>query len=150
MVLEALYREFPIGLPWELFYADDLAIIAESLNSRCGKTRWKIMSLSEHEEDKNPCFWCWSGSSRKLWKIFLCCMSLKTLVPILFHAPSVTSGSGIVGRLANNPLYVCLRCLGTARPINRCPVTNIVVNGSELDAEIKFCYLDDMLNSGGG
>ena len=76
-------------------------------------------------------------------------MSLKTLVPILFHAPSVTFGSGIVGRLANNPLYVCLRCLGTARPINRCPVTNIVVNGSELDAEIKF-NLSLKLNSGGG
>ena len=76
------------------------------------------------------------------------------MVQILFYAPSVTSGcikkcSGIVGRLANNPLYVCPRCLGTARPIDGRPVTNIVVNGSELDAENKF-YLGDMLSSGGG
>ena len=58
--------------------------------------------------------------------------------------------SGIVGRLANNPLYVCPCCLGTARPIDGRPVTKIVVNGSELDAENKFCYLGDMLSSGGG
>ena len=32
IVLEALSREFRTGCPWELLYADDLAIIAESLD----------------------------------------------------------------------------------------------------------------------
>ena len=31
MVLEALSREFKSCLPWEILYADDLTIIAESL-----------------------------------------------------------------------------------------------------------------------
>ena len=30
IVLEALSKKFRIGLPWELFYADDLALLAES------------------------------------------------------------------------------------------------------------------------
>jgi len=30
MVMEALSREFRVALPWELFYADDLVVIAES------------------------------------------------------------------------------------------------------------------------
>ena len=30
IVLEALSKKFRIGLPWELFYADNLALLAES------------------------------------------------------------------------------------------------------------------------
>ena len=30
IVLEALLKKFRTGLPWELFYADDLALLAES------------------------------------------------------------------------------------------------------------------------
>ena len=30
IVLEALSKKFRIGLPWELFYADDLALLSES------------------------------------------------------------------------------------------------------------------------
>ena len=30
IALEALSKKFRIGLPWELFYADDLALLAES------------------------------------------------------------------------------------------------------------------------
>jgi Reverse transcriptase (RNA-dependent DNA polymerase) len=28
IVMEALYSEFRVGLPWELFYADDLCLLA--------------------------------------------------------------------------------------------------------------------------
>ena len=42
LVLEALSREFRSGLPWKLFYADDLVIIAESLNALIFKLQtWK-------------------------------------------------------------------------------------------------------------
>jgi len=40
--MEALYREFRVALPWELLYADDLAVIAETeddLNKRLNE--WK-------------------------------------------------------------------------------------------------------------
>jgi len=30
IVMEAIYREFIVALPWELLYADDLAVIAEN------------------------------------------------------------------------------------------------------------------------
>ena len=42
LVLEALSRKFRVGLPWELFYADDLALIADSEVELLAKIgRWK-------------------------------------------------------------------------------------------------------------
>ena len=42
MVLEALSLEFRVGCPWELLYADDLVLIAESMDELIEKfTRWK-------------------------------------------------------------------------------------------------------------
>jgi len=32
IVMEALSREFRVALPWELFYADDLVVIAKTEN----------------------------------------------------------------------------------------------------------------------
>ena len=42
IVMEALSREFRIGYPWELLYADDLVIVAESLKElKIRLTNWK-------------------------------------------------------------------------------------------------------------
>ena len=42
MVLEALSREFKSGCPWELLYADDLALIAVSKEELIENfKRWK-------------------------------------------------------------------------------------------------------------
>src|SRR5260221_597331 len=42
IVLEALSKEFREGLPWELLYADDLALIAESEEKLVEKIKcWK-------------------------------------------------------------------------------------------------------------
>ena len=42
LVLEALSREFRTGVHWELLYADDLVVIAESLEECISKLRvWK-------------------------------------------------------------------------------------------------------------
>jgi len=42
IVLEALSSEFRVGLPWELFYADDLCLIAETEEELMVKIkRWK-------------------------------------------------------------------------------------------------------------
>ena len=159
LVLEALSREFRTGLPWELLYADDLVIIAESLNAlilklqtwkdkmenkglRVNMKKTKILVSGAgldllEKSGKFPCAVCLKGVGANS---ILC-----SVCNLWVHKKC----SGIVGRLANNPLYVFPRCLGTARPINGRLVTNIVVNGSELDAENKF-YLGDMLSSGGG
>ena len=39
IVLEALSTEFRIGVPWELLYADDLVLIAESEDKLINKPR---------------------------------------------------------------------------------------------------------------
>ena len=42
IVMEALSQEFRVGCPWELLYADDLVIIAETLEELEQKLRnWK-------------------------------------------------------------------------------------------------------------
>ena len=42
LVLEALSREFRNGVPWELLYADDLAIAADALNACISKVCTKM------------------------------------------------------------------------------------------------------------
>ena len=48
IVLEALTREFRSGVPWEDLYADDLVIIAESLEE-CVR---RLLTLNEAMEKK--------------------------------------------------------------------------------------------------
>ena len=38
IVLEALSREFRVGCPWEILYADDLVILAEMFEGLISKT----------------------------------------------------------------------------------------------------------------
>ena len=57
---------------------------------------------------------------------------------------------GIQGRIVANPDYVCPRCLGQTCPIDGRTVTQVDKDGTLLDVEASFGYLDDMLSSGGG
>ena len=58
--------------------------------------------------------------------------------------------SAVRGRLAEDPDYVCPRCCDQARPIDNRPVTQVDVDGTQLDVESNFCYLGDMLGAGVG
>ena len=58
--------------------------------------------------------------------------------------------SGVRGRLAEDPDYVCPRCCDQARPIDNRPVTQVDVDGTLLDMKSNFCYLGDMLCVGEG
>ena len=58
--------------------------------------------------------------------------------------------SGITGRLVTNPNYVCRRCIDKAWPIIDRTVTEVEVDGTMLDVEATFCFLSDILCSGGG
>ena len=42
--MEAISREFRVALPWELLYADDLAVIAETEEEliKSGKIMWRV------------------------------------------------------------------------------------------------------------
>ena len=63
IVLEALSREFRTGCPWELLYADDLVIIADTIEDLLSKLgSWKTnleskRSKSEHGKDQNYVLW---------------------------------------------------------------------------------------------
>ena len=160
LVLEALSREFRTGVPWELLYADDLVLIADTQEECISKLKaWKtgmeskglhvnmkktkfLVSGVGHDVPKKsgkyPCAVCLSGvgnnsikcSQCKLWVHKRCC--------------------GITGRLVEDPNYVCPRCNGKVPPITGQTVTKIDVDGTSLDVEATFCYLGDTLCSGGG
>jgi len=43
IVVEVIYREFRVALPWELLYADDLVVIAETEEDLIKRlNEWKI------------------------------------------------------------------------------------------------------------
>ena len=160
LVLEALSKGFRTGVPLELLYADDLVVIADSLEEclarlkawkdgmeckglRVNMKKTKLMISGPglnllRDSGAYPCAVCRSGvgansiecSQCKLWVHKKC--------------------SGIKGGLSSNLDYVCPRCRDQARPIDGRPVSQVEVDGSLLDVEASFCYLGDMLCAGGG
>ena len=118
LVLEMLSREFCTGMPWELLYADDLVLIANTQEECISKPKaWMTgmegkglhvnmkktkLLVSDGGHDvlkksvKYPRAFCCSGVGgisieclqRKLWVVKRC--------------------SGITGQMVANPNYVCL------------------------------------------
>ena len=160
IVLEALSREFRTGVPQELLYADDLAVVADSLDECISKLKaWKdgmekkglrvnmkktkLMvsgpGLDQlRDSGKYPCAVCRKGTGENCIKCSQCSLWVHKRC------------SGISGRLVANPDYICPRCRGMSRPIDGRPITEVEVDGTLLDVEASFCYLGDMLDAGGG
>ena len=129
IVLEALSREFRTGCPWELLFADDLMISAESMEEllvkvqtwktemekkglRVNMGKTKIMESGINldvlkKSGKYPCGVCQSGvgSSNAIF-----CGVCKRWV----HKKC----SGIKGPLRPDPEFRCAQCLGTAWAID--------------------------------
>ena len=159
IVLEALSREFHSGVPWEDLYADDLVIIAESLEEcvrrlltwkeatekkglrvNAGKT--KIMMCSTRldllqSSGEFSCAVCCTGVGSN--SIF--CNGCKHWV----HKKC----SGLKS-LKKDPDYRCTRCQGTARPLDGTPQKEVQVGPDKLEVVASFCYLGDMLSAAGG
>ena len=159
LVLEALSHEFRTGAPWELLYADDLVIMADSLELCSSKLKaWKAamekkgpqvnMSktkfLISHvgldvlkETGKFPCAVCRSGVGNN----YIQCSRCKLWV----HKRC----SSVKGGLVQNTQYACPRCLDNTRPINGRPTSLVDIDGSPLKVIPTFPYLGDTLNAGG-
>ena len=160
IVLEALSIQFRTGCPWELLYADDLAIMAESMEEllqkmevwkegmeekglrvNMGKTKCMISGSQLDKLQKTgklPCAVCLTGTGRNSIYCGTCsCWVHKKC-------------SGIKGALTPDPLYTCPRCKGTARPVDGRPAKEVTVGEHKLEVVHEFCYLGDMLSSGGG
>ena len=159
IVLEALSREFRCGVPWEDpwedLYADDLVIIAESLEEcvrrlltwkeameekglrvNAGKTKIMICGTGLdllQSSGEFPCAVCRSNS------IF--CKGCKHWV--------LKKCSGLK-RLTEDPDYRCTRYLGIAHPLDGRPQTEVQVGPDKLEVVASFCYLGDMVSAAGG
>ena len=121
IVLEALSRHFRKGLPWELFYADDLVLLAESreklmekisiwkegLESKrfrvnVGKTKvmkCHVTANMQVESGKYPCRISGKGVGRNSIQ----CGGCKKWI----HKKR----SGVKGKLKENPGYICAKCV---------------------------------------
>ena len=161
IVLEALSREFRTGCPWELLYADDLMISAESMEEllvkvqtwktemekkglrvNMGKTKIMESGINLDVLKKSAKYFCGVcqsgvGSSNAIF-----CGGCKRWV----HKKC----SGIKGPLRPDPEFRCARCLGTARAIDEREVSEAEVGNEKLEVVPDFCYLGDMLSAGGG
>ena len=156
IVLEAISREFRTGLPWELLYADNLVLMADSIEEleiiferwksgmeqkdlqvNSGKT--KVMILKhKHPQNKTgkfPCSVCLEGVGRNS----ILCPACKCWV----HAKC----SGLKGQLAKATNFVCSQCSSGA-VADRNNEEKVMLAGSNLEVVDKFCYLGDMLDAG--
>ena len=155
----ALLREFRAGVPWEDLYADDLVIIADSLEEcvrrlliwkeamekkrlrvNAGKTKVMICGTGLdllQSSGEYPCAVCRTGVGNNS----IYCNGCKLLV----HKKC----SGLQ-RLTPNPDYRCARCIGNARPIDGRPQSEVQVGPDKIEVVASFCYLVDMLSAGGG
>ena len=158
IVLEALSREFRTGCPWELFYADDLVIAAETpelleeklsawklnfelkgLRVNMGKTKVMISGPKLNIlKDRHPCGVCRKGTGANS----ICCSGCSHWV---HHGCS-----NVKGRLVEDPNFKCRRCLGNARPIGARPAVELKVGDDVLDIVNDFCYLGDIICAGDG
>ena len=160
MVLEALSREFRTGCPWELLYADDLVLIAESMEElsekfetwkqgmeskglRVNTKKTKIMIskrdyLPLRQSGKYPCSVCCKGVG--INSIF--CKFCKHWV----HKKC----SGVRGKLGAVEDYKCRICTGEVTHLDKQPTESLTIENDNLDVVDKFCYLGDMISAGGG
>ena len=162
IVLEALSRRFRTGLPWELFYADDLVLLAESrellmekisiwkegleskgLRVNVGKTKvmkCHVDAKTQVKSGKNPCGVCGKGVG-EVSAIF--CGGCKKWV----HKRC----SGVKGKLKEDPGYRCAKCIEGCCTEEGADVQEVVLkDGSGLECVEQFCYLGDMLGARGG
>ena len=157
MDLEALSREFRSGLPWEMLYANNLAIIAESVvqleeryltcknnidtkGLKVNIRKTKIMKCGTNEgpvyaSGKYPCSVC----KKRVGRNSMNCSFCKHWV----HKRC----SGFIGRLIDIPDFKCHSCLHL--PESEKEAHKFKLGNSDYERVNKFCYLGDILSDGG-
>ena len=161
IVLEALSREFRDGLPMELLYADDLVLLADTMEELIEKLKtWrmemegkglrvnlgktKVMKCGDgaglrERSGKFPCGVCGKGVGVNSIK----CTSCMTWT----HKRC----SDVTGRLQDVVDFHCRKCgeCDTSQVRRRQIEIEIGVN-EKLECVEQFCYLGDMIGAGGG
>ena len=153
--------QFRSWVPWEDLYADDIVIIAESLEE-CVR---RHLTWKEAMEKKGL------RVNAGKTKIMLCGTGLDLLqssgeFPCAIYHTGVGSNSIFCNgckhwvhtkcsgleHLKNDPEYrcTCTRCQGTARPLDGRPQKEVQVGPDKLEVVASFCYLGDMLSAACG
>ena len=149
IVLEALSREFRTGCPWELLYADDLMINAESMEKLLVKVQtWKT-------EMENKGLRVNMGKTKIMESgINLDVLKKSGKYPCSVCQSGVGSSNAIFcggcKRWALRDPCALTLSLGTARAIDEREVSEVEVGNEKLEVVPEFCYLGDMRSAGGG
>ena len=160
IVLEVLSREFCTSCLWEVLYADDLALIATTLDLFMEKLKlWKddmenkgldvnmgktIVMICGKGFDttklsgKYPC----SIYRRGVWVNSIFCTGYDAWVQ--------KKCSGIKVRLVDIGGFKCHRYLGLARPIDGRPVEHVSFKDQKLVVVESFVYLGEKVSLNGG
>ena len=160
IVLEALSRAFRTGCPLEMLYADDLVLMAETLDDllvklKSWKTNLETKGLKVNvvktklmisgkklnplvDSGRYPCGVCRKGVGNNS---ILC-----TICSHWVHKKC----SNVSGNLTNVASFRCDRCLGIAPSLNPTPLTHVTLDGNNFEVVSSFCYLGDFLSAGGG
>ena len=158
MVLEALSIECRSGLPWEMLYADDLVIIAESLEEleerysawkngmeckglRVNMAKTKVMASGTDEgptftSGRYPCGVCRKGVGVNSVYCTFCSQWVHKRC------------SGLKGRLRDVPDFKCSKCIHPQEVSET--AKKVRLGNSDYEVVDQFCYLGDMLSAGGG
>ena len=160
IVLEALSMELHTGCLWEILYADDLMVSAQSMDEllvklrtwrsemkkkglrvNMGKTKLMVSGLNFdvlRKSGKYPCGVCQTGVGRNAIQ----CKGCRQWV----HKKC----SGIKGSLTSDLNFRWARCLDTARPVDEKLVKEVMIGDEKLEVVPEIFYLGDMLSAGGG
>ena len=159
-MLEALSHQLRTGVPWELLYADYLVVMADSLEECIARLKvWKEgMKHKGLRVDMKKMKSMVSGTGLDLFRdsgAFPCAVCRSGVGVNSIQCSQCMywvhkKCSGVRGRLAEDPDYVCPRCCDQAQSIDNRPVTQVDVDGTLPDVESNICYLGDMLCAGGG
>ena len=144
IVLEALSCKFCVGCPWEMLYADDLVILAETFEGLMTKMAvWKNC-----QESKG---WNVNMGKPKV-DISIHCKPLennfvqyaakvsgRTQSSVVeFRFGFTKKCSDIPGRLVEDPDFGCRRCLGNAQAIDGRPCADVQLADGKLDVLDNF------------
>ena len=165
IVMQAISRDFKVGVPWELLYADDLVLMEESkekliakieqwkkglegkgLRVNMGKTKVMTCEVSRgqvEDSGKWPCGVCRKGVGANSIKCTVCNKWIHKRC------------SGIKGRLKYDN-FECIKCVRKVGEVQGSVQGSVQSKdltlgvGEILECVDKFCYLGDMIGKGGG
>ena len=155
IVLEALSREFRVGCPWEMLYVDDLVILAETFEGLITKMAvWRngleSKGLKTNMGKNNVMI-----SGRDLHTLQTCAVYRKGVRKNSIFCSGCSfwvhkKCSNIPGRIVEDPVFRCRRCLGNVQAIDGRPCVEVQLADGKLDLVDNFVYLGDFICLGGG